>query len=136
MRSSKCIDIGNVNWKTNEQDLIKLFSKCGKINRLFVNHSKDLFASTAFIEFENEQSSNKAIREFNGYSLNGQMLTISMHLKQTKEDKKRIRRWYIEQKEQAQQDAKQNRLDKKAKHKAKLKRKKLRRMMRKQGQIQ
>ena len=123
-----------MSWNTNEKDLTQLFSKCGAIKRIFINHRKDLFAGTAFIEFENESSSEKAIMEYNGYNLNGQMLSISMHIKQSKEDKKKIKQFYVNKEEQEKQEAKKKRLDKAARHKAKLKRKRLRRMMRKQAQ--
>ena len=43
-----------------------------------------MFTGGAFVEFEDE-----AILQLNGYELNEQRLRISMHLKQTKDDKKK-----------------------------------------------
>jgi len=130
IRRSQCIDIENVSWDTKEKDLMNIFSKCGKIIKIHINHRKDLFAGTAFIQFDDESSSEKAIIKLNGYNLNGCNLKISMHLKQTKEDKKQLKQWYTEREEQKIQNNKERKEHKLKKKKERAKRKRLRRAFR------
>mmetsp|Transcript_2775 Transcript_2775/g.5221 ORF Transcript_2775/g.5221 Transcript_2775/m.5221 type:complete len:527 (+) Transcript_2775:31-1611(+) len=129
VRRSKCVDVKNISWDTTEQQLRDIFSECGEIVKLHINADKHLSAGTAFVEFETEESAHKAILQRNGFALNGFELKISMHLKQTRDDKKKMRAWYVEHEERKVQETKQRKIEQLKRKKDKLKRKRIRRAM-------
>merc|ERR1712228_556190 len=124
IRRSNCIDVANVSWDSNNNDLMKIFLQCGKIKKIHINHRKDLNPGTAFIEFEEIESSEKAIMRLNGYGLNGQRLRISMHLKQTSADKKQLKQWYTEMAQEKMQKNKKQKEEKIKRKKQRAKKKK------------
>ena len=64
------IFIRNLPPKITEEDLNKLFSKCGKIEEIIIKNN------FAFIEYSTVQSSLNAIRNFNDYNFHGTKIVV------------------------------------------------------------
>jgi len=64
------IFIRNLPPKVTEDDLNKLFSKCGKIEEIIIKNN------FAFVEYSTVQSSLNAIRNFNDYNFHGTKIVV------------------------------------------------------------
>ncbi len=64
------IFIRNLPQKVSEEDLNKLFSKCGKIDEIIIKNN------FAFIQYNTFQSSQNAIRNFNDYNFHGTKIEV------------------------------------------------------------
>ena len=64
------IFIRNLPPKITDEDLNKLFSKCGKIEEIIIKNN------FAFIEYTTVQSSLNAIRNFNDYNFHGTKIVV------------------------------------------------------------
>ncbi|XP_017782561.1 PREDICTED: polyadenylate-binding protein 2-like [Nicrophorus vespilloides] len=74
---SRTVFVGNVDYGTTAQLLGKIFSKCGKIKRIYipVNTISRKPKGCAYIEFDLSQSVEKAI-EMNGFVLRGKPIQV------------------------------------------------------------
>ena len=68
--SNKRIFIRNLPPKVTDDDLSKLFSKCGKIEEIIIKNN------FAFIEYSTVQSSLNAIKNFNDYNFHGTKIVV------------------------------------------------------------
>ena len=64
------IFIRNLPQKVTEEDLNRLFSKCGKIDEIIIKNN------FAFIQYNTVQSSQNAIRNFNDYNFHGIKIVV------------------------------------------------------------
>ena len=64
------IFIRNLPAKITEDDINKLFSKCGKIEEIIIKNN------FAFVEYSTVQSSLNAIRNFNDYNFHGTKIVV------------------------------------------------------------
>ena len=75
----KNIFVGNLNFKTSEDDLRKLFEPYGAVDRVTVLTDRDTGRSRgfAFVEMANTDEGDKAIAALNGTQLEGRTLNIN-----------------------------------------------------------
>lgn len=71
--------VGNLPYDTGEQDLQALFGRAGTVES--VNVMRDMATGRArgfaFVEMASDEDAQKAIAEFNNYSLGGRNLTVN-----------------------------------------------------------
>jgi RNA recognition motif-containing protein len=82
---SKKIYVGNLQWKTTEDDLKELFSNYGNVISSTIITDRDTNRSRgfAFVEMENDEDADKAINELNNRELGGRNLRISEAIKKS-----------------------------------------------------
>lgn len=75
----KNIFVGNLNFKTSEDDLRKLFESYGPVDRVTILTDRDTGRSRgfAFVEMPNAEDGDKAIAALNGTELEGRTLNIN-----------------------------------------------------------
>jgi cold-inducible RNA-binding protein len=75
----KNIFVGNLNFKTSEDDLRKLFEPYGAVDRVTILTDRDTGRSRgfAFVEMANTDEGDKAIAALNGTQLEGRTLNIN-----------------------------------------------------------
>lgn len=75
----KNIFVGNLNFKTSEDDLRKLFESHGSVSRVTILTDRETGRSRgfAFVEMPNPEEGNKAIAALNGTELEGRTLNIN-----------------------------------------------------------
>jgi cold-inducible RNA-binding protein len=75
----KNIFVGNLDFKTSEEDLRKLFEPHGSVGRVTILTDRDTGRSRgfAFVEMRNDEEGNKAIAALNGTELSGRALNIN-----------------------------------------------------------
>ncbi|MBE0651816.1 MAG: RNA-binding protein [Bacteroidales bacterium] len=76
---SKKLFVGNIAWKSTEDDLQSVFSQQGEVEDLII--LKDKFTNRpkgfGFVTYTNAADADKAISELNGYNLNGRNLVVN-----------------------------------------------------------
>jgi cold-inducible RNA-binding protein len=75
----KNIFVGNLNFKTSEDDLRKLFESHGSVSRVTILTDRETGRSRgfAFVEMSDAEEGNKAIAALNGTELEGRTLNIN-----------------------------------------------------------
>jgi cold-inducible RNA-binding protein len=75
----KNIFVGNLDFKTSEEDLRKLFEPYGSVDRVTILTDRDTGRSRgfAFVEMTSGEEGNKAIAALNGTELSGRALNIN-----------------------------------------------------------
>ena len=75
----KNIFVGNLNFKTSEADLRKLFEPYGAVDRVTILTDRDTGRSRgfAFVEMANAEEGDKAIAGLNGTQLEGRTLNVN-----------------------------------------------------------
>lgn len=75
----KNIFVGNLNFKTSEDALRKLFESYGAVDRVTILTDRDTGRSRgfAFVEMTNTEEGDKAIAALNGTQLEGRTLNIN-----------------------------------------------------------
>jgi RNA recognition motif-containing protein len=76
--------VGNISYKTNEQDLRALFEQIGPVTRIRVIIDKQTGRSKGygFCEYTSPDMANMAIQRLNGYEHNGRQLRVAPAQKQ------------------------------------------------------
>jgi RNA recognition motif-containing protein len=71
--------INNLSKKTNEAELNNLFSMAGKVTWVAIARGRYSNQSRGFalIEMENEDSARRALEKFDGFQLQGNIITVS-----------------------------------------------------------
>lgn len=71
--------VGNLNFTTTRDEVQSLFSQVGPVRDVFLPTDRETgrMRGFAFVEFENDEDSTKAIEKFNGYELNGRALRVN-----------------------------------------------------------
>ncbi|HON55516.1 MAG TPA: RNA-binding protein [bacterium] len=71
--------VGNLNWQVTDDQLQSLFSQYGEVvsAKVITDRSTSKSRGFAFVEFANEEASEKAISELNGKEWEGRMLKIN-----------------------------------------------------------
>lgn len=76
---SKKLFIGNIDWKTTDEELQKLFAEYGEVEEAII--IKDKFSGRSkgfgFVTFTNAEEADKAIETLNGYDLNGRKIAVN-----------------------------------------------------------
>ena len=125
-KSSTSIDIEGIAWNTKEEEIKRVVSEYGTVKKVRINHRKDLSPGSAFVELSSTNEAVQAVLNVTGKLLNGHSMKVSLHTKQTKEDKKRIRMWYVEREQERRKVFYASKQDKKQKKREKQRRKRLR----------
>jgi cold-inducible RNA-binding protein len=75
---AKRIYVGNLSYKTTEEDLANLFEQVGEVESINIITDRDTGRSKgfAFVELD-DKDVDRAIAQFNGIDLNGRALTIN-----------------------------------------------------------
>jgi RNA recognition motif-containing protein len=75
----KNIFVGNLNFKTSEEELRKLFEPYGAVDRVTILTDRDTGRSRgfAFVEMTNAEEGDKAIAGLNGTQLEGRALNVN-----------------------------------------------------------
>ena len=75
---SKRIYVGNLSYKSTENDVASLFEQAGEVESVSIITDRDTGRSKGFgfVEMSNEDA-DKAIAQFNGMELNGRALTVN-----------------------------------------------------------
>ena len=75
----KNIFVGNLNFKTSEEELRKLFEPYGAVDRVTILTDRDTGRSRgfAFVEMTNAEEGEKAIAGLNGTQLEGRALNVN-----------------------------------------------------------
>jgi len=73
------IYVGNIQWKTTEEDLKELFNPYGTVTSAQVIKDRDTGRSRGFgfVKMETEDQTKEAINGLNGKELNGRTLVIN-----------------------------------------------------------
>ena len=71
--------VGNLSFRTTQDELDALFSQVGQIKEVFLPLERETGRPRgfAFVEFVNEPDAAQAIERFNGYELGGRSLRVS-----------------------------------------------------------
>ncbi len=71
--------VGNISFKTNVQDLEKLFSQVGTVESTNIIEDRETGRSRGFgfVEMSSKEEGEKAIEEFNGKELDGRELKVN-----------------------------------------------------------
>ncbi|CAM6000548.1 unnamed protein product [Sphagnum balticum] len=71
--------IGNLPFKTTEQELEEFFSSTGKVVSvaLPINRETGQKRGFGFVEMQSEEEADAAIREFNGATLGGRQIVVN-----------------------------------------------------------
>ncbi|MCL5411322.1 MAG: RNA-binding protein [Patescibacteria group bacterium] len=72
--------VGNLPFGITDQQLMEMFSKFGKVDSAAVIMDKFSGKSKGFgfVELENDESAQKAIKELNGVQMDGRNVTVSV----------------------------------------------------------
>ena len=75
----KKLYVGNISYKTTEDELRELFSKCGEVEsvKIITDAYTGQAKGFAFVEMASEQDAQKAIAELNGTMSADRTLTVS-----------------------------------------------------------
>jgi len=75
----KNIFVGNLNFKTTEDDLRKMFEPYGQVDRISILTDRDTGRSRGFgfVEMANDGDGDKAIAALNGADLGGRKLNVN-----------------------------------------------------------
>ncbi|GAB5590863.1 hypothetical protein Unana1_05763 [Umbelopsis nana] len=65
--------VGHVSSRTTRRDLEELFDKFGRVQGVEIKHG-----GFAFVDFEDQRDADDAVRELNGYVLNGDRLVVEI----------------------------------------------------------
>lgn len=76
---AKKLYVGNLPYKTTQDDLTSMFGKSGAVSSATVISDKFTGRSKGFgfVEFENDADAEKAVKEFNGYDIDGRKLVVN-----------------------------------------------------------
>ena len=76
---SKSIYIGNIEWNTTDQELEDLFATYGTIRsaQIIKDHTSGKSKGFGFVEMENEETAEIAMKELQGAELRGRTLKIN-----------------------------------------------------------
>jgi len=72
--------VGNLSFSTNEDELKELFSQAGGVKSVILIKDRDSGQSKgfAFVEMENQEVMQNAIKMFDGYSMNDRELKVNV----------------------------------------------------------
>jgi len=86
----KKLYVGNISYKTTEDDLRELFSKCGEVESVKITTDAHTGQPKgfAFVEMASEQDAQKAIAELNGKTCADRTLTVAAARPQQPRDKR------------------------------------------------
>lgn len=70
----KRLYVGNLNYRSTEDDIAYVFERCGEVLDVTVMEGKGF----AFVEYETEESAEKAVESLNGAWLDGRELRVDM----------------------------------------------------------
>lgn len=75
----KRLYVGNISYKTTEDDLRELFSKCGEVEsvKIITDAQTGRSKGFGFVEMATEREAQKAITELNGTMSEDRALTVS-----------------------------------------------------------
>jgi cold-inducible RNA-binding protein len=75
----KSIFVGNLSFKTSEQDLRQLFEAHGTVDRVTINTDRDTGQSRGFgfVEMSNNAEGDQAIAALNGQEFGGRALSVN-----------------------------------------------------------
>jgi len=75
----KKLFVGSLAWATTDDDLREFFAQFGQVNSASVVRDRDSDRSRGFgfVEFENDEEADKAIKEADGKELNGRQISVS-----------------------------------------------------------
>ena len=87
--------VGNLPYSANQQTLQDTFSKCGTVESINVISDRDTGQSKgfAFVEMSSNAEAQKAIQEFNGFSLEGREIKVNEARPQEKRSGGGGKRW-------------------------------------------
>ena len=87
--------VGNLPYSANQQTLQDTFSKCGTVQSVNVISDRDSGQSKgfAFVEMSSNAEAQKAIQEFNGFSLDGREIKVNEAKPQEKRSGGGGKRW-------------------------------------------
>ncbi len=73
------IFVGNLSFQTTHDDLLAVFSRFGRVERvkMVVDRDTGQHRGFAFVEMSNAQDAKTAITKLNGFELNGRPLTVN-----------------------------------------------------------
>jgi|SRR3989344_3720599 len=76
---AKKLYVGNLPYKTTQDDLAAMFGKVGTVSSSAVISDKFTGRSKGFgfVEFANDDDAEKAVKEFNGYDIDGRKLDVN-----------------------------------------------------------
>ena len=74
---SKKIYVGNLSFRTTEEELSSLFEKIGAVESVSIITDRDTGRSKGFGFVEMQEGGDKAIAEMNGKDFNGRALTVN-----------------------------------------------------------
>lgn len=76
---SKSVYVGNIAWRTTEQEIGDTFANFGYVNSVKIITDKETGRSKGFgfVEFADAQILNTVIQQMNGYNLNGRQLRVN-----------------------------------------------------------
>lgn len=80
--------VGNLNYRTNEDQLKEIFEKYGEIKSVKVIEGRGF----GFVEMETVESAQEAIGGLNGYELDGRKIIVN-EARPPRRDKKKFRRF-------------------------------------------
>jgi RNA recognition motif-containing protein len=72
--------VGNLSYETNESDLRSLFEQSGTVNEVALIKDRDTGSSKGFgfVTMNSQEEADKAIQQFNGYSLGSRELKVNI----------------------------------------------------------
>lgn len=75
----KKLFVGNLNFKTNDDDLRELFGQAGTVDSAMVMMDRATGRSRGFgfVEMNTEEEAQKAVQQFNGYEFQGRNLNVN-----------------------------------------------------------
>ena len=75
----KKLYVGNLPYKTTEDDLEELFGGVGAVEsvRIITDRDTGRARGFGFVEMENDEDAEKAVEKFNQYELDGRALTVN-----------------------------------------------------------
>jgi RNA recognition motif-containing protein len=90
----KKLYVGNLPYATTEEDLRELFSQAGTVATVDLIKDRDTGNSKgfAFVEMANQSDAEKAITQFNGYTIENRQLKVN--LARPREERPRGGGWY------------------------------------------
>jgi len=75
----KKLYVGNLSYSVTDEDLVNLFSQCGKVESARVIQDRDSGRSKGFgfVEMPNNSEADKAIKTLNGTDLKGRNIKVN-----------------------------------------------------------